>query len=46
MRAHLLSLFSFHEAIQVLTRAPLARAPKGIVIDVDSLTPVQVKDAP
>ncbi|MFE5131484.1 HesA/MoeB/ThiF family protein, partial [Bacillus mobilis] len=47
MRAHLLSLFSFHEAIQVLTgREPLARAPKGIVIDVDSLTPVQVKDAP
>ncbi|MFT4142007.1 MAG: ThiF family adenylyltransferase [Bacillus sp. (in: firmicutes)] len=47
MRAHLLSLFSFHEAIQVLTgREPLARAPKGIVIDADSLTPVQIKDAP
>lgn len=47
MRAHLLSLFSFHGAIQVLTgRDPLARTPKGIVIDVDSLTPVQVKYAP
>lgn len=47
MRAHLLSLFSFHEAIQILTgREPLARAPKGIVIDVDSPTPVQVKEAP
>nr|WP_295970136.1 ThiF family adenylyltransferase [uncultured Bacillus sp.] len=47
MRAHLLSLFSFHEAVQVLTgREPLARAPKGILIDVDSTAPVQVKDAP
>jgi len=47
MRAHLLSLFSFHEAIQVLTgREPLARAPKGIVIDVNSQNPVQVKNAP
>lgn len=47
MRAHLLSLFSFHEAIQVLTgREPLARAPKGIVIDVDCATPIQVKEAP
>lgn len=47
MRAHLLSLFSFHEAIQVLTgREPLARAPKGIVMDLDSHIPVQVKEAP
>lgn len=47
MRAHLLSLFSFNEAIQVLTgREPLARAPKGILIDIDSPTPIQVKEAP
>lgn len=47
MRAHLLSLFSFNEAIQVLSgREPLARAPKGILIDVDSPTPIQVKEAP
>jgi hypothetical protein len=42
-----LSLFSFHEAIQVLTgREPLARAPKGIVMDLDSHIPVQVKEVP
>jgi molybdopterin/thiamine biosynthesis adenylyltransferase len=47
MRAHLLSLFSFNEAVQVLTgREPLARAPKGILVDCDSTTPVQVQEAP
>lgn len=47
MRAHLLSLFSFNEAVQILTgREPLARAPKGILIDVDSPTPVKVETAP
>lgn len=47
MRAHLLSLFSFNEAVQILTgREPLARAPKGILIDVDSQTPVRVETAP
>ena len=43
VRAHLLSLFSFHEVVQILTgREPLARAPKGILIDLDSSTPVRV----
>ncbi|QDX95402.1 molybdopterin biosynthesis protein MoeB [Brevibacillus laterosporus] len=47
MRAHLLSLFSFNEAVQILTgREPLARAPKGILINTDCLTPVQIKEAP
>lgn len=47
MRAHLLSLFSFHETIPVLTgRELLVRAPKGIIMDVDSLTPAQIKNAP
>lgn len=47
VRAHLLALFSFHEAVQILAgREPLARAPKGIVIDLDSETPVRVADPP
>lgn len=47
VRAHLLSLFSFHEAVQILTgREPLARAPKGILINLDSDTPVKVAQAP
>lgn len=47
VRAHLLALFSFHEAVQILVgREPLARAPKGIVIDLDSDTPVRVVNPP
>ena len=47
VRAHLLSLFSFHEAVQILTgREPLARAPKGILIDLDLTTPVRVSPPP
>lgn len=47
VRAHLLSIFSFHEIVQILTgREPLARAPKGILIDLDSTTPVRVADPP
>lgn len=47
VRAHLLSLFSFHEAVQILTgREPLARAPKGILIDLDQDTPVRVSPPP
>jgi molybdopterin/thiamine biosynthesis adenylyltransferase len=47
VRAHLLSLFSFHEAVQILTgREPLARAPKGILIDLDTSVPVRIASAP
>lgn len=47
VRAHLLSLFSFHEAVQVLTgREPLARAPKGILIDLSSNPPITVSEPP
>lgn len=47
VRAHLLSLFSFHEVVQVLTgREPLAAAPKGILINLDCDTPVQVAQPP
>lgn len=47
VRAHLLALFSVHEAFAVLTgREPLARAPKGILIDLDSATPIRVAAAP
>lgn len=47
VRAHLLSLFSFHEAVQILTgREPLARAPKGILIDLDQDIPVKVSPPP
>ncbi|WP_017718275.1 HesA/MoeB/ThiF family protein [Kamptonema formosum] len=47
VRAHLLALFSFHEAVQILTgREPLARAPKGILIDLSTETPVRVAPAP
>lgn len=48
VRAHLIALFSFHEAVQILTgRQPLARAPRGIFIDLDNLAqPVRVCDPP
>lgn len=47
VRAHLLSLFSFNEAVQILTgREPLARAPKGIVIDLSLSQPVTVSEPP
>lgn len=47
VRAHLLSLFSFHEAVQILTgREPLARAPKGILLNLDCDTPVRVASPP
>ena len=47
VRAHLLSLFSFHEAVQILTgREPLARAPKGVLINLDTETPVKVTTPP
>lgn len=47
VRAHLLSLFSFHEAVQLLSgREPLAAAPKGILIDLSQPQPVAVLDAP
>ncbi len=47
VRAHLLSLFSFHEVVQILTgREPLARAPKGILIDLDTSVPVRVASPP
>jgi threonine dehydrogenase-like Zn-dependent dehydrogenase len=47
VRAHLLSLFSFHEAVQILTgREPLARAPKGILIDLNTDTPVRIAQPP
>lgn len=45
IRATLLASFSCHEAVQILIgQEPLARAPKGIVIDLNHLTqPVCVK---
>lgn len=48
VRAHLLALFSFHEAVQILTgREPLARAPKGVLIDMnDMMNPVRVAEPP
>jgi len=47
VRAHLLSLFSFHEVVQLITgREPLAIAPKGILIDLAQQNPVSVCDAP
>ncbi|MCL4456319.1 MAG: ThiF family adenylyltransferase [Nitrospirae bacterium] len=48
VRAHLLALFSFHEAVQILTgREPLAPAPKGILIDLDNLQyPIRVVEPP
>jgi len=48
VRAHLLALFSFHEAVQILTgRKPLASAPKAILIDLDNLqNPINVADPP
>lgn len=48
VRAHLLALFSFHEAVQILTgREPLARAPRGILIDIDDFQcPVRVTEPP
>lgn len=47
VRAHLLSLFSFHEVVQILTgREPLAPAPKGILIDLSQPNPVSVQEAP
>ncbi|MHB1361781.1 MAG: HesA/MoeB/ThiF family protein [Thermoleophilia bacterium] len=47
VRAHLLSLFSFHEVVQLLAgREPLAVAPKGILIDLSQQTPVVVSGAP
>ena len=47
VRAHLLSLFSFHEAVQILTgKEPLARAPKGIIIDLSLNQPVTVSAPP
>ncbi|WJQ82852.1 HesA/MoeB/ThiF family protein [Brevibacillus brevis] len=47
VRAHLISLFSFHEAVQILTgREPLARAPKGVLINLDTETPVKVTTPP
>ena len=48
VRAHLIALFSFHEAVQVLTgREPLARAPKGILINLDNLQyPVHIEEPP
>ncbi|HET7831364.1 MAG TPA: ThiF family adenylyltransferase [Gallionella sp.] len=47
VRAHLLSLFSFHEVVQILTgREPLARAPKGILIDLNTSVPVRVASPP
>jgi len=48
VRAHLIALFSFHEAVQILTgREPLARAPKGVLIDMDDMrNPVRVSEPP
>lgn len=47
VRAMLIASFSFHEVTQILAgREPLARAPKGVLIDLDSSTPVRVADAP
>ncbi|MGG4449384.1 HesA/MoeB/ThiF family protein [Brevibacillus porteri] len=47
VRAHLIALFSFHEAVQILTgREPLARAPKGVLINLDTDTPVKVTTPP
>ncbi len=48
VRAHLIALFSFHEAVQILTgRKPLAPAPKGILINLDNLqNPINVVDPP
>jgi tRNA A37 threonylcarbamoyladenosine dehydratase len=47
VRAMLLATFSFHEAVQILTgQPPLAKAPKAILIDLDSETPVVVRQAP
>ncbi len=44
IRATLIAAFSVHEALQILIGAtPLARAPKGIIIDMNDLnTPVKV----
>lgn len=48
VRAHLLAIFSFHEAVQILTgRQPLAPAPKGLLIDLDNpLFPIRVAEPP
>ncbi|ATF11791.1 molybdopterin biosynthesis protein MoeB [Brevibacillus brevis X23] len=47
VRAHLIALFSFHEAVQILTgREPLARAPKGVLINLNTDTPVKVTTPP
>jgi len=47
VRAHLLSIFSFHEAVQIITgRQPLAAAPKGIIIDLSQEQPVTIVTPP
>ncbi len=48
IRASLIASFSCHEAIQILIKQePLAKAPKGVYIDMDNLTnPVSVINPP
>lgn len=47
VRALLLASFSFHEVTQILAgRAPLARAPKAVLIDLDTDLPVRVAEPP
>lgn len=46
-RAVMIATFSFHEVTQILTgREPLARAPKAVLIDLDSPAPARVAHAP
>ncbi|TCP63733.1 HesA/MoeB/ThiF family protein [Baia soyae] len=47
VRAMLLATFSFHEAVQIITkRTPSALAPKALLINLDAEQPVQIKTAP
>ncbi|SFW98476.1 ThiF family protein [Thermoactinomyces sp. DSM 45891] len=47
VRAMLLATFSFHEAVQIITkRPPSAPAPKALLINLDAEQPVQMKTAP
>ncbi|SDZ01507.1 ThiF family adenylyltransferase [Thermoactinomyces sp. DSM 45892] len=47
VRAMLLATFSFHEAVQIITkRPPSAPAPKALLINLDTEQPVQIKTAP
>ncbi|MDQ0417056.1 molybdopterin/thiamine biosynthesis adenylyltransferase [Croceifilum oryzae] len=47
VRAMLLATFSFHEAVQIITkRTPSVPAPKALLINLDAEQPVQIKTAP